>query len=164
MKDLLDKLGSYNVFNFLLPGVLFAYFLDVVTTHKLINPDITIGVFIYYFLGLIISRIGSLLLDPFLKKIGFIKFVSYEDFVARSKSDSKIELFSEVNNMHRTFCAMLLLITIVKIYDLFSLKFPILIIFAPYISIVALLMLFLFSYQKQTEYIKRRVTINKLSV
>lgn len=163
MKDLLDKLSSYNVFNYLLPGVLFAYALDNVSTYSLTSLNILIGVFIYYFLGLVISRIGSLILDPILKKIGFIKFVSYADFVAGTKNDSKIEVLSEMNNMYRTLCAMVLLIVLVKLYDHLTIAFPILIEFTTYIATFALLVLFLFSYRKQTEYIKKRVTINTTS-
>ena len=160
MKDLLDKLGSYNVFNYLLPGVVFVYSLQTVTAHNLINSNIVIGAFVYYFLGLIISRTGSLILDPVLKKLGFIKFASYQEFVAASKVDPKIEVFSEINNMYRTFCAMFMLIATVRLYDKASISCPVLTVIAPYVLIIALLILFLFSYKKQTEYIKKRIAIN----
>ena len=160
MKDLLDKLGSYNVFNYLLPGVVFVYSLQTVTAHNLINSNIVIGAFVYYFLGLIISRTGSLILDPVLKNLGFIKFSSYQEFVAACKVDSKIEVFSEINNMYRTFCAMFLLIATVRLYDIASISCPVLTVIAPYVLIIALLILFLFSYKKQTEYIKKRIAIN----
>lgn len=160
MKDLLDKLSSYNVFNYLLPGVLFAYALDTVSTYNLTSLNILIGVFIYYFLGLVISRIGSLILDPILKKIGFIKFAPYADFVASAKTDPKIEVLSEMNNMYRTLCAMVLLIVVIKLYDRLTIELPILVEYTTYIATFALLVLFLFSYRKQTEYIKKRVAVS----
>ena len=160
MKELLDKLSSYNVFNYLLPGILFAYLVDSISSYILLQTDIVIGLFLYYFLGLIISRIGSLLVEPFLKMIRFVKFAPYADFVAACKSDPKIELLSEANNMYRTFCAMLLLLGVIKSYDCLSQNYPILTTLAPYVSIAALLVLFLFSYKKQTEYIQHRVTAN----
>ena len=39
MKDLLDKLSPYNVFNYLLPGVVFAVFLDTFTAYSVIQAS-----------------------------------------------------------------------------------------------------------------------------
>ena len=105
MKDLLDKLSSYNIFNYLLPGVLFAVFIDELTPLRIVQKDIVVGVFVYYFLGSIVSRIGSLIVEPLLREIGFVAFTKYEDFVRASKVDEKIEVLSEANNMYRTICA-----------------------------------------------------------
>ena len=52
MKDLLDKLSSYNVFNYLLPGVLFAYALDNVSTYNLTTMNMVIGVSYILFSGI----------------------------------------------------------------------------------------------------------------
>ena len=41
---------------------------DALTSFKFIQSDIVIGAFYYYFVGLIISRIGSLAIEPILKK------------------------------------------------------------------------------------------------
>lgn len=161
MKELLDKLSSYNIFNYLLPGVLFAYFIDTLTTYTLIQGDIVIGIFLYYFLGLICSRTGSLVIEPFLKKINFVKFAPYSKFVVACKDDQKVELLSEVNNMYRTFCAMFFMLGVVKLYGIYSFDYPILVALAPYVSIVALTVLFLFSYRKQTAFIKHRVEITQ---
>lgn len=161
MKDLLDKLSSYNVFNYLLPGILFAYILDSMYSYKLTEINIVIAVFIYYFFGLIISRIGSLILDPVLKKIEFIEFTPYTDFVSASKKDPKIEVLSEMNNMYRTLCGLVLLVVACKAYEKITRQFPILSNYTYCIAAFGLLMLFLFSYKKQTEYIKQRVSANK---
>src|SRR3989344_7954495 len=103
MKDILDKITSYNLFNYLLPGVLFVAILDKFTSYSLTQENLLIGAFVYYFIGLVISRFGSLIVEPFLKSVSFLKFADYVDFVSASKIDSKIEDFSEVNNMYRTF-------------------------------------------------------------
>ena len=102
MKELLDKLSSYNIFNYLLPGILFSVIASKVTELNLIQSDIVIGVFLYYFVGLIISRLGSLIVEPILKKVKFLKFAEYTDFVKVSEKDKKLEILSESNNMYRT--------------------------------------------------------------
>ncbi len=156
MKDLLEKFSSYNIFNYLLPGIVFVFALKTITSYDLMHTNIIIGAFLYYFVGLIISRIGSLILDPLLKVVGFIKFVSYSEFVAACKIDSKIELLSEINNMYRTFCAMLILLTVVWAFDFASMIYPTLKFLEPYIAVALLIILFLYSYKKQTDYIKKK--------
>lgn len=162
MKDLLDKLSSYNIFNYLLPGVLFAICVNELTSMKIMQKDIVVGVFVYYFLGSVVSRIGSLIVEPILRKIGLIKFVPYGDFVRAAKIDAKLEVLSEANNMYRTFCALLLSVSAVLLYDYTAKFIPILLAAAPVVIIVGLLILFLLSYKKQTEYITKRITTDLL--
>ena len=161
MKDILDKITSYNLFNYLLPGVLFVAILDKFTIYSLTQENLVIGAFVYYFVGLVISRLGSLIIEPFLKLVSFIKFVDYADFVSASKIDSKVEGFSEVNNMYRTFTTMFALLLFLKSYELFAVKIPILSEHTPLILVVALLVMFLFSYRKQTGYITKRIKASK---
>src|SRR5271167_2488702 len=97
MKELLDKLSSYNIFNYLLPGVVFVALTGDLISYSVGGQDILKSAFLYYFTGLVISRFGSLIIEPLMKRISLIKFASYKDFVAASKKDEKIELFSEEN-------------------------------------------------------------------
>src|SRR5215467_1053056 len=110
MKDLLDKISSYNLFNYLLPGVLFAALAETWTSYRFLQSNLVVGVFVYYFFGLVISRVGSLIIEPSLRKVSFVKFASYDDFVAASQKDPKIDVLSEVNDMYRTFCSLFVLI------------------------------------------------------
>ena len=59
MSDILDKMSSYNIFNYLLPGTLFAGIGSKYSSYSLIQDDLVIGVFTYYFFGLVISRVGA---------------------------------------------------------------------------------------------------------
>lgn len=160
MKELLDKISSYNIFNYLFPGIVFVVVLKQVTKYNLIQDNITLGVFLYYFIGLIISRIGSLVIEPFLKKISFLKFSDYEEFVITSKIDDKIEILSEANNMYRTICSMLLFLLIAIFYEFLENKIDFLQ-NRYFVLIIVLLLLFLFSYRKQTNYITKRIDTNK---
>lgn len=161
MKDLLDKLSSYNIFNYLLPGVLFAALVSKMTIYPLVQSDIVIGVFLYYFLGLVVSRFGSLVIEPILKKTGFVHFASYRDFVSASKKDDKIEVLSEVNNMYRTLCSLFVLLLLLLGYQSIQSRIPELSQWNPAIAFVLLIVLFLLSYQKQTAYVTKRIEANK---
>jgi len=163
VKDLLSKLSSYNIFNNLLPGVVFVVLVETLTTFSLVQKDVVLGVFLYYFIGLVISRIGSLLIEPLLKLTRFVQFANYPDFVSASSADTKLDTLSESNNMYRTFCSLFLVLLIVKGYERLSLACPVLQQWTTEIVIGGLLALFAFAYRKQTAYITKRVetTIKK---
>jgi hypothetical protein len=161
MKELLDKLSSYNIFNYLLPGIVFVVILSKTSNLNLLQSDIITGVFLYYFIGLIISRVGSLFIEPFLKWVKFLKFSEYKKFVNASKQDSKIELFSEINNVYRTFCSLFLMLALAKFYETILLKLSFFEKYSGFVIILVLLLLFLFSYRKQTNYITKRVDFNQ---
>lgn len=160
MKELLDKISSYNLFNYLLPGVLFVYILDKFTIYSFNQENLIAGAFVYYFIGLVISRFGSLIIEPLLKKISFLKFAGYTDFVSASKKDSKIEILSEVNNMYRTLCSMFTIIFLLKFYEIIEHRFSALEGWGSYILVMLFLIMFLFSYRKQTKYITKIIKAN----
>ncbi len=160
MKELLDKLTSYNLFNYLLPGVLFVTLSGKLSANSLTLGDAMVGAFVCYFIGLIISRFGSLIIGPTLKKISFVKFTGYSAYVSASKQDPTLETLSEVNNMYRTLSSMLVLLALFKFYEWIELQLPGLKAWNNYILIALLLILFLYSYRKQTQFITNRIKAN----
>jgi hypothetical protein len=160
MKDLLDKLSSYNLFNNLFPGIIFVLVTSKYTAYNYVQENLVTGIFLYYFIGLVISRIGSLFVEPILKYFSFLKFTDYKNYVKASQKDITIVTLSEVNNMYRTVCSLFIVISFLKVYE----KLESIIVFLPNwrteILITSLLLLFLFSYKKQTNYINKRVDAN----
>jgi len=157
MTELLSKISSYNIFNYLLPGVIFAAASNIYVNHSFIQNDWLIGLFVYYFTGLVISRVGSLVIQPILMKIGFIKFADHTDLIEASKKDPKIDILSEQNNMFRTFITTFALLIIFKFYKYLETIFPTLSLFFYDLIIVGLLALFIFSYRKQTDFTRKRI-------
>ncbi|SRR5258706_2857613 len=157
MKDFLDKISSYNLFNFLLPGALFAILAEKITSYAFLQSDLIIAFFTYYFIGLVISRFGSLIIQPILTKLSLVKFASYEEYLKVSKKDEKLDTLSEINNTYRSLLSMMVLLIFLKAYEFLEASLPILKTFNIYILIAGLSIIFLFSYIKQTDYINQRV-------
>src|SRR5690554_5225809 len=107
VENFIDKLSSYNIFNYLFPGVLFCVIADRYFFIPLVQDSIVTGLFLYYFVGLVISRFGSLVLEPIMKRLKIVKFSEYSDFINAVKSDPKIEILSETNNMYRSVLSAL---------------------------------------------------------
>jgi len=160
MNELLGKISSYHLFNYLLPGCLFAIVATKFTHHEFTQPNLVLGLFLYYFYGLVISRIGSLVFEPFLRWVKFVTFADYGEFVAACKADSKIDELSEVNNMYRTLCSLLVVLVLLSAYFPIEDKWPGMRQFELPASILILLAIFLLSYRKQTAYITKRVKAN----
>ncbi|MEM9546377.1 MAG: hypothetical protein AAGA77_10400 [Bacteroidota bacterium] len=164
MKELLGKLSSYNLFNYLLPGTVFVVLLREITSYDLVQESVFLGAFLYYFIGLCISRFGSLIVGFILKKITFIKFTDYSDYIHASDSDEKIQLFSEVNNVYRTLIAMFSLLLLTKAFESICANWNCDKQTTITLLIIVLLILFIFSYKKQTGFIVSRVNVrNKKS-
>jgi hypothetical protein len=161
MTDLIQKISSYNLFNYLLPGILFSVALEKFGLVAFDHENLVIEAFVFYFIGLSISRFGSLITEPILKKIKFLKFALYKDFISASKKDPQIEIFSEANNTYRTLTSMIILLILLKAYSEFELLFPMLIAWRLWFLLVLLFIIFLYSYKKQTDYISKRINISK---
>ena len=162
MSELLDKISSYNIFNYLLPGTLFVVIGDALTSYSLIYEDIFIAVFYYYFIGLVISRLGSLLIEPFFRLTKFVKYAEYGDYLSAAKHDTKIEELSETNNMYRTLSALFFALLLVVIFEKCIVQLhPSLATFLPYILLLFFVGIFPFAYRKQTKYIVDRISKHK---
>src|SRR6266481_8647324 len=160
MNELLTKLSSYNVFNYLLPGIVFAVLAGEILHFPIAQMDILTAAFYYYFLGLVVSRFGSLIIEPLLKALSFVKFANYKDFVAVSQKDQKLDVLSEVNNTYRTLASLISLLLLLKLYMKIEERFPRFNEWNWTALAVLLLVMFLFSYRKQTSYITKRIAAN----
>ncbi len=163
MKELIDKLSSYNLFNYLLPGVLFAVVATELTTFNFLIENVLVGAFVYYFYGVVISRIGSLLLEPALKRFKIIEFAPYSEFIEAAKQDPTIVTLSEQNNSYRSLAALLFCLIVLFGIDLLQTYFMINAHLLDLIAVLILFALFLASYYKQTTYIKKRISAALIS-
>lgn len=160
MKEIVEKISSYNLFNNLLPGVIYVGIIERVTTLSLIDENLFVSAFLCYFIGMIIGRVGSLLIEPLLIKIGFLRFKDYSDFIEASKKDEKIDVLSEQNNTYRTLVTMTIFVMLTVPYDIVRNSFEQLKSWDIWIITGGILILFVFSYRKQTKYIFKRVEKN----
>lgn len=161
MKEIIEKISSYNIFNYLFPGIIFSQLLNVITPYNIIGKDIFTDLFKFYFIGLVISRIGSIIIEPLLRKMKILKFADYSDFINASKTDSKIDLLSEVNNMYRTILSAIALLLLAKLWNTIEINYAIDTKITLLLIVAFMGFLFLFSYVKQTNYIKRRIDNTK---
>ncbi len=166
MKDLLSKISSYDLFNNLFPGVILIALLRDYELAQLAIDKPVMGVFIAYGVGMLASRVGSLIISPPLIRLLYgkqskeEKQTGYKNYVLASKNDSNIVIFNEKNNTFRTLIAAMMIVSCEKLflYDWSSFKLcqiwsptPLLILF--------ITGLFVASFKKQSDYIQKRIEI-----
>src|SRR5260370_17535960 len=101
MNELLAKISSYSLFNYLLPGIVFTALASDILHYPIAQRDLLTAAFLYYFAGLVISRFGSLVIEPILKRFAFVHFSDYKDFLAPSEKDGQLPVLPEANNTYR---------------------------------------------------------------
>ncbi len=159
MDKFIDKLSSYNLLNNLIPGGGFSYLLQHIYSIDILGSSVVENFFIYYFVGMFLNRLGSIVIEPLAKKVKFVSYSDYHDYVVASKMDNKIDVLLETNNLYRTIATSGLLIIVIKIYTYAEQYISWLSCATPYIAASTLTLVFLFSYKKQTKYLKDRVDI-----
>lgn len=167
MEELINKISSYQLFNSLAPGIVFNFMLPKVLNINILE-DVSIieKLIMCYFFGILIGRIGSLIVEPVLEKTKIVRRANYKDYVSAEKVDSEIKVLSEVNTMYRNMATVFfVLLVILGIQFIFG-DNAILIIemfkanfmnnTKIYISISSFVLLVL-AYRKQTNYITKRI-------
>lgn len=157
MSELTKQITSYNLFNYLLPGAVFCAVAHYLFGYDLILDNLFAAFFFYYFIGLTISRIGSLIIEPAMKGANFTRFRPYTEYITASKKDPKIELLSEMNNVNRTLISLPICLGAyaagIAIADGFKLSTEM----RAVTLLVVITFVYGFSYSKQTGYISKRI-------
>lgn len=158
MEAILSLLSTYELFNNIFPEIIFSDFLGLQNYNIIPNKiDIYEKLFFYYFIGLIISRVNSLFLEPFFLKLKIIRFSDYSKFLKAEEKDNKISIFVLVNNMYRSFIIVFLFNFIYLLYLILQNNFLFCAFMSKLLYISFFFFLFVYSYKKQTEYIRKRV-------
>ena len=157
MEKLLEKIEEYNILNYLLPGIIFTYLLKYYVEVDIFQSNIIEMTFIFYFIGLTISRFGSAVLEEILKKCKFIKYSDYIDYINAGNKDSFIKKLLISNNVYRTICAGFILILILKGVKILIAYFNVETNIIYTIAIILSFILYLESLKKQSNFIVKRV-------
>ncbi len=155
--EILEKISPYNLFNYFLPGIIFSAAAKHLFNLNLAGDDILQSIFIYYVTGMVISRVGSVIIEPFLRKVNFVVFADYSEFLTAEKQDGKIAELLSVTNMYRSLLSMFLCLAFVPVITYLKQRFQITDDSAAIIGILILALLFAHAYRKQVSYIRKRV-------
>lgn len=86
-----DKLDAYNLVANLVPGAALVYALHFSKFPTPSPDDIGAFLLVAFVAGVTANRLGSLILDPFLRRTKFLKPKDYRSFLIREKDDPKLD-------------------------------------------------------------------------
>lgn len=147
-----EKISSYNILNYLIPGAVLETFVRFLFGFTLAPEDIIPSLVFFYFLGLVASRFGSLFLEPVLKFLNLVPPHNYHGFLKAAKKDPKLEVLSEANNMYRTFLSVFTLLGLALLFNKINLS-PI----THTAAVSFAWIIFFMSHRKQSFFIQKRI-------
>ncbi len=157
LSAVLGKISNYNILNNLIPGAILCVIFKYLVEYDFMNVGTLELIVIFYFAGMINSRIGSLFVEWILKKIKLVTFRDHHLYVAAEQNDKKMNSLVETNNMYRSMISVAFTALIVKFYHVavdLQWNFGNV---SEWVLLVALLVLFAMAYRKQTKYIVSRI-------
>ena len=164
LKQIIDKISSYNN---LYPGILLCYLLKFMFDINILSDNWFENLILFYFIGMVISRIGSLIIEPIMKKIKvkkkpLLQFSPYSDYEKASNEVPLVATLSETNNTYRTLLScfvgtLVLKICLVVNKACVEKNFTFFQDNKDWIILILLIILFGASYVKQTSYVRKRV-------
>lgn len=167
IKQIIDKISSYNIFNNLYPGIIFCYLLKIMFQINILVDNWFENLIIFYFVGMVLSRVGSVIIEPLMQKIKIrkvplLKYAPYKDYERASAISPFIATLSETNNTYRTLlscfvCASIFKIIIVVNDKLVQFECDFFQTNKDWFILIFLVLLFANSYVKQTNYVRKRV-------
>ena len=156
----LGRISNYNFLNNLIPGAILCVLLKHLVGYDFMNVGALELLVIFYFVGMINGRIGSLLVEWVLKKIHLVTFRDHKLFVEAEQKDKKIVYLSEANNMYRSMISVAFTALILKLYHVgvdMQWEWGNI---SEWVVLVAMLVLFALAYRKQTNYIISRIDVH----
>lgn len=157
LSKFVEKLSSYQIFNYLFPGIVFNYVVEQIMSFSIAPDDLLYRLFVYYITGMVLSRIGSTIIEPIYKKWHWVIYANYKNYLEAEKKDPKLNLLLLENNTYRTLIATFFCLLILYVIDQIEWLHD------KYDSIIAVILYLVFfvvllsvSFHKQTDYIRRR--------
>lgn len=157
---LIEKISAYQILNYIIPGSVLCVLLKHWVEYDIIRYSMVENVIICYFVGMVNSRLGSLVLKKILKKLKFIQEATLEDFIRAEKKDSKLTVLSDINNMFRSMANAMLLLLLAYGFKYIGVIESFVLSNFNWIAMISLLVLLLFSFREQTKAVKKRVEEN----
>lgn len=157
MDKIIDKISSYHIFNNLVPGYLFLIISSQIMGKGLIIDSLIYSFFEAYFIGTIISRISSLVIEKIIVKIWKLRKEPYDKYIEANKKDDKLEILNQDCNMYRSLCTLMLIELSLKIMVMFEITRLINKDFLILVTLTLLSILFALSFVKQNRFISSRV-------
>ena len=160
LKLIFDKLSLYNLVTNILPGAVLCIIFKYCIGYDLFVSDnwFLLGI-LFYFIGMINNRVGSIVLMPLFKWTHFIKLKPYQEYVSAEKKDETITTLSTESTVFRSYTAVCFNSLITMLFKTIADRCVFLSNHSTLLLLILLLLIFAFSYKKQLRFVQKRISI-----
>ena len=153
-----NSIPFFYILHFFITGGIFFVYLNLLGIEVIEGSDCTLEkLFFAYFLGLVINRIGSIIFEPILKKIGITSIERSVYLYAELKDTSgKLRSMADLRDSYRTCCALCFIMMLSPFIFIHFSKIGLCNSCAFSFSSFLLFILFFLSYWKQNKYVNTR--------
>lgn len=151
METLIKGLGAYDLFVNLIPGVLYYLFAPDWFQQLFTSANGFELLIVCYFFGIVLSRVGSLVIENFLKWRSWILIPDYMSFIKAEEMDEKVSKLERIGSLSSMAIILCLVYTANNLCGYSPIGWYKTIVF------LALAILFVFSFMKQKRYVAERV-------
>ena len=154
---MLEKLDAYDLIANLVPGAALTYALHFSRFPTPAPEEWAAFLLVAFVAGVTTNRLGSLVLDPLLRRFGFLNRKNYTLFVESEKADRKLETLVANHGLYRTFfMAGVIYLSLLAVSRLFpAIATADQAVFVTFV--LAGMTVFLFAFQKEDRYIHDRI-------
>lgn len=157
---ILEKISSYNFLNYIIPGTILSIILNKVYGWDVLYRDNWyLSCIIFYFVGMLNGRVGSLIVEPIVIRCFNVDRVSYGEYVKAERIDHKIAVLDSQKNVYRSFLSMSIILICVELIDGLQINCDELLELRMLIFLFLLIIIFIVSYAKQSRYVCNRIRV-----
>ena len=149
-------MANYHVLNYFIPGAIYAYLSTTWTGYDLLQTDVLAGAALYYFIGVLISRFGSLVIQPIIEHTKLFAYEKSPHWTVATMKNPKINELSESANMFRTMLSMSMVLVIAILMDRLGISVDNWVL-DPLLLASVLIITFAFALRKQNAYVSKRI-------
>lgn len=154
---MLEKLDAYDLIANLVPGAALTYALHFSRFPTPAPEEWAAFLLVAFVAGVTTNRLGSLVLDPVLRRLRFLNRKNYPLFVASEKVDQKLETLVANHGLYRTFfMAGLIYLSLLAVSSMFpAIATADQAVFVAFVLVG--MAIFLFAFRKEDQYIHDRI-------
>lgn len=157
MDKIFEALNHYDIVTCLIPGMVFCQLTDWIYGTRLIEGNSITLMIISYVLGIVVGRIGSVIIEPICEDTKIIVKADYERWRKAASQCEEVKTLTTKSTVYRSWIALMLIqIILLFIFPLSAFAADIgrcNLFFGQFIVFVLLIL----SYRKQIDYVRKRV-------
>ncbi len=157
MSDFVFLLSNFRVVSSLVPGAALCIFINDFLKVNILKDEVILNLFIFYTVGVVVGRVGSIIIEPLFESFGIIDKENYPDYIDAEIKNPKVSTIDEISRFYRSLTTLMMFIIVGIVIEYPMKMYPMTNVLVMHIVSVLMLILMIKSYSKQSKYTAKRI-------